>query len=200
MPGLTVGVRMDPPKAVELLSTWLQGFDQGAKDAHRKWVFKVLEYVIKYSRVDTGRSRSGWTALMDAYGYNYQRSLMDPGDPAAVKQGQASGSFTDNDFYTQIVNGVEYVDVMDRMYGIFGFSPSKGGAKKIPGVMVGNVKTKTMKTRERGISFAEKVPVFESFGEQVWQRFMDNAKEAYERNRLFNPEVIPPLENPPPQG
>lgn len=201
MPGLTAAVKLDPPDSVRLFSEWVDGFEQAAKDTHRKWVFLVLEYVLKYSRVDTGRSRAAWTPMMDQYGYNYQRSLQAQGDPNEEAQGRAEGYFTDRDFYTEIVNGVEYVEVMDRIYGLFGFTPAKdGGIKKTKGVMVGDVKTKAMKHRDRGISFNEKVPIFEAYGEQVWARFLDNAKKAYEKNRRFNPGVIPPLENPPPVG
>ena len=198
MSGLAITVRMDPPDLVRKYEDFFEGFYKAALQTHQAWVFWVLEYIVKYSRVDTGRSRAAWTPIMDEHGYDYFRSMPPSAneDPISVAQGRSEGSFTDEPFLTTISNNVEYVDDMNQQYGLFGFAPSATGPKKIPGTMVGNVKTKTMRKHEQGIRFEEKITFFEEMGSSTFQRFMDNVKETYEK---YGPGgTIPPLVNPVP--
>ena len=194
MAGLTASVRSDPTNASAMFATYLDGFVEASQDAHRKWVFLVLEYIIKYSRVDTGRSRSAWLAFPNAYGYDYTRSLPSApnADPSSMAQGLASGFFTERPYFTEIVNNVQYVEVMNRRFGLFGYGPTSKNSSR-------GTKLKTVKL-SKGLRFEDKIPLFEAFGEATWQRFMDNAKVAYEKKRQFNPGKIPPLVNPPPIG
>ena len=198
MSGLAITVRMDPPDMVRKYEDFFEGFYAAALQTHRAWVFWVLEYITKYCRVDTGRTRSAWTPFMDAYGYDYYRSMPPAAneDAVAVALGKSEGSFTDEPFLTTISNNVEYVDTMNQQYGLFGFSPSSSGRQKLPGTMVGNIKTKTMRHREQGIRFEERIAFFEEMGSRTFQRFMDNVKETYEK---YGPGgTIPPLVNPVP--
>lgn len=194
MPGLRASVTSNPTNAPALFSAYLDGFVEATFDAHRKWVFQVLEYIIKYSRVDTGRSRSAWVPFMEAYGYDYSRSLPPApnSQPGAIELGKASGYFTDRPYVTEVVNNVQYVEVMDRRYGMFGFKPVVKNSARGKKVVAQKL--------EQGAHFQDKIPLFESFGEAAWERFMSNAKQAYEKQRRFNPGKIPPLVNPPPVG
>lgn len=199
---LAITARMDPPDVYEKLCTFLDDFEKTAQDTHRKWVFMVLEYIVKYSRVDTGRSRAAWTPMMVFHDYDFYRSMTITGseDVAAEEEGRSQGLFTDDPFCTTITNNVVYVDPMNQQYGLFGFSESAGGPKNIKGVSVGDIKTKRMKMRERGIRFEEKMPMFEQMGEERFAAFMNVSKKAYESKRSFDPGNIPPLENPAPTG
>jgi hypothetical protein len=193
MSGLVATMRITPEVSeyMESNRNFHDDFLAKAKDTHLKWVFLTLEYIQKYSRVDTGRSRAAWTPIMDVYGYDYQRSMpMGPRqDASAVMQGKNEGTYLDQDFHTEIVNNVGYVEPMNRIYGLFGFAPSrslsrKGLSKKLHPVKLA-----------KGIRLEEKIPLFESFAQTIYERFTQNAVAAFEKRGLIDP-VIPD----PPQG
>lgn len=178
------------------LKGFFEDWADALQDAHLKWVFLVLEYTQKYSRVDTGRSRAAWTPIMDKYGYDYQRSMPIGArqDEDAISEGKGMGSFYDDPFNTTIVNNVNYVDPMNRLYGIFGWAPSRGVSKRGLSKDLKRVKL------ERGIRFEEKVPLFESYGQTVFQKIADNAKAAFEDGKTFEPKEIERVENDPPMS
>lgn len=205
--GLQLSVRKDPRNMIPLFMAYVVGFESGAKDAHRKWVLLVNEYLLKYSRTDTGRSRAGWTAFPDAQGYNYQRSmpLANHYDQQAEQEGKGKSHFVDADFHTELINNVDYVDYMNQKYGIFSYSPvainsgnimsekSKKGFKLFGVNEFGNRVTK-------GIRFEDKIPTFEAFADGVYDKFLKNAKTAYEQNQVFNPGPIEQIFNDPPMN
>lgn len=189
---LVVSMRMNPRDASQKFTKFLMDYRTKGVDTHRKWVFAVLEYTVKYSRIDTGRSRSAWTPFMNLYGFDYFRSL--PAGPRqtqdAVSQGMSQGTFVDSEFHTEIVNNVSYTEAMNKSYGLFGFSPGRErmGATNRP------VKL------SKGVRFEEKVVLFEDFGGKVWQMFLDNAKEAFEKHRVFDPDEIATVNPDPPSS
>lgn len=208
MSGMKIKVHLKPVNAVALLSRYIDDFDKKAADTHRKWVLMVDEYILKYSRLDTGRSRGAWTPFMVAQGHDFYRSMPAGGDPTAFAEGQSEGSFTDRDFHTELVNNVDYVEVMDRRYGMFGYSPSEnigfGGfateSTKQRGVRKVFAVTQFGNKITRAPSFNDKLAYFEGMASIVFEKFMENAKAAYERKRQFDPGKIPPIDVPPPMN
>ena len=178
--GLAVNLTMDPPSGFDAQQAVLDQVNELGPLVHLNWVFRVLEYTVKYSRVRTGRSRAAWFPLMDNYGFNYQRSLGgEETDPTAIAEGYAAGSYDDKPFMTVIMNNVDYVDPMNRRYGLFGFGNTVSGKMKLGS--------------SDGIRFEEKVPLFESFGADTWNDFLNKTQQAFDGGT-----TIPDIEVPPP--
>lgn len=210
---LAITVKSKPihPDWAPMVKNFFDGWGEALADAHLKWVFLVLEYTQKYSRVDTGRSRAAWTKIMDKYGYDYQRSMpIGPRqDEDAISEGKGMGSFYDDPFNTTIVNNVNYVDPMNRRYGLFGWAPARatlpeGRMGEISGRLGKRVKLFGVNEYGNrvtaGIRFEEKVPLFESYGQTVFQKIADNAKVAFEDGETFSPKEIDWVENDPPMS
>jgi hypothetical protein len=171
---------------VEEYRKYLEGFEEGLQNTHDMWIFRVLEYVSRYSRVDTGRSRAGWFKIMDTKGYDYSRSLVSlPGKEDETEQGRAQGDFVESPLNTTIINNVKYVEPMNRRFGIFGFEQMSIGR---------------MNLGSQGIRFEDKIPQFEMYGEQNLGKFMDNCKLAFEKMKPFKAVKVQPITNDPPAG
>jgi hypothetical protein len=183
---LTFKVINKDPDAADLMAAFGDDWNQAAQDAHEIWVMRVLEYIVRFSRVDTGRSRAGWFNFMDLRGYNYRRSLPPTGTEEGTDEGRALGDSISEPFITTIINNVNYVEPMNRRYGLFGFAPATSGKMKLGS--------------SDGIRFEEKIPVFEQYGADNWQKFIENAREAFEAGggRKFKPGPIAPVTNEPP--
>lgn len=204
---LRVKIGFKNPNMMKDLKGFITDFDGKLKDTHRKWVLMVDEYIVKYSRLDTGRSRGAWTPFMVNQGVDYTRSMPVGGDPAAFAEGQAEGSFLDQDFHTELVNNVEYVEVMDRRYGMFGYSPTEN-------IAFGGFRTEATRGRARKVyavsnlgnrinrapSFADKIAYFEGFAQVAYGKFLDNAQKAFDKSKEFRPDVISPVVNEPPMN
>ncbi len=176
--GMVVKLNFDPPDQIEQWQGVLGQIEEKGPGIHLKWVFRVIEYVIKYSRRRTGRSRAAWLPLLDKYGFDYQRSLgTDRLDPGAVQEGYSMGTFDDQPFHTTLMNNVDYVDPMNQRFGLFGFSQTTSGK---------------MKLGSDGIRFEEKIPQFEQFGADTWQEFLDKTKAAFEGGGEIQDSPVPP--------
>ena len=175
MGGLVIKLKVTPLNFADENGKFIADFVEKAKLTHKKWVFQVLEYIVKYHRLDTGRSRAAWTPFMDANMYPYQRSYA-PGpnvDYSEEEAGKTEGFFVSQDFRTLITNNVEYVNVMNETYGLFGFSPGERGKRKeVFGVTeFGNRVT-------MGIRLEERYPLFESMAATLYTRLIENAAAA----------------------
>ena len=176
--GMVVKLNFDPPDQMERWQGVLGEIDEKGPMVHLKWVFRFLEYVVKYSRVRTGRSRAAWFPLMDVYGFDYQRSLGTArGESGAIQEGYALGGFEDKPFHTTLMNNVDYVDPMNRRFGLFGFTQTVSGK---------------MKLGSNGIRLEEKIPLFEQFGFDTWQDFINKAKTAFEGDGTIAEVDVPP--------
>ena len=186
---LTFKVINKDPDAADLMAAFGDDWNQAAQDAHEMWVMRVLEYIVRFSRVDTGRSRAGWFNFMDLRGYNYRRSLPPTGTEEGTDEGRALGDSISEPFITTIINNVNYVEPMNRRYGLFGFKPIVRKDGKIGSAKV-----------EKGIMLEDRVPLFEQYGADNWQKFIENAREAFEAGggRKFKPGPIAPVTNEPP--
>ena len=114
MGGLVTELKMDPIDALDAQPAFLESLKEKGMLTHLKWVFRVLEYIVKFSRVRTGRSRAAWFPLMDSYGHDYQRSLGGARvEGGAVAEGYGMGTYDDQPFYTTVMNNVSYVEFMN---------------------------------------------------------------------------------------
>ena len=190
---MTMTITLDPPDAIQKFSQFSQRFRDGLEQTHRMWVFRVLEYLVRFSRVDTGRSRAAWMPFMDDQGYSYQRSLTAPPNVEDLTgEGRLQGTYDHQGMETTVYNNVKYVDSMNQKYGLIAFAPgmastASGRVKKMQAVKLAQgVQLETMQNR------------FEQWGQENFQKFVDQAKLAFERSRKFNPGLIEPFDNPPP--
>jgi hypothetical protein len=185
---LVIKIKNENPDAAALMRAFGSDWQVAAEGAHNMWVMRVLEYITRFSRVDTGRSRAGWFNFMDLNGYDYHRSLPPAGTEMGMDEGRAQGQSISEPFLTTIINNVNYVEPMNRRYGLFGFKPHMRKGKRAGAIKV-----------EQGIRLEDRVPLFEQYGVDNWNKFVKNAKEAYEAGgRKFKPGPITPVENDPP--
>lgn len=90
----------------------------------RATVFRFLGLVIKYSRVKTGRLKSAWTPIMDAYTYDYTRFWTYGPDevPEAIAEGKVQGSFqydpAADPFKIIVQNSVVYAGYVEEKVGV----------------------------------------------------------------------------------
>ena len=185
MSGLAIEFKMTPRDFGDRGAAFSENLLRGAVDVHDMWVMRVSEYMTKFSRVDTGRSRAGWFSFMDSKGYNYQRSLPPTRDMKdESSEGRAEGMFVSQPFNTTLINNVKYVDPMNKRFGLFGFA---------------NMTSGKMYLGSEGIHFEEKIPLFEAYGEENYQRYIDNCVKAFDAGgKVFQPSEIAPVVNDPP--
>jgi hypothetical protein len=182
-----IKVKNKNPKAAEMMRAFGDDWTDGVQKGHDVWVMRVLEYIVRFSRVDTGRSRAGWFRFMDIRGYNYQRSLPPTGVEDATEEGRSKGEAISEPFLTTIINNVDYVDPMNQRYGLFNFGPVEIRGKK------------RIMTMSQGMRLEDRIPLFEQYGADNYQKFTDNAIKAYEAGGAnFKPGPIEPVENEPP--
>ena len=176
--GMVIKLNLDPPDQMDVWQGVMGQIEEKGPMVHLKSAFRVIEYIIKYSRVRTGRSRAAWFPLLDYYGFDYQRSLGAARvDAGAVQEGYSQGGFDSQPFHTTIMNNVNYVDPMNRRYGLFGFAQTVSGK---------------MRLGSDGIRFEEKIPLFEQFMGETWQDFLDKAKAAFEGDGVIAEVGVPP--------
>ena len=71
----------------------------------RSWCLNLLGLIVLKSPVDTGRSRAGWFAAIDALGGRTPSG----GDAEAVAEGRSMGSAIVKRGFIRIVNAVKYI-------------------------------------------------------------------------------------------
>lgn len=119
----TIKVTVNLPKFPEQFDEKSKKFMDAVGIAFRASVFRYLGTVIKYSRVDTGRLKSAWTPLFEAFGYDYTKYwTYGPNEkPEAISEGKEEGSYQYNpeaDPFTLIVtNSVKYGIYVEEKYG-----------------------------------------------------------------------------------
>ena len=99
--------------------------------------------------------------------------------------GRQEGDFIDEPLNTTLINNVQYVDVMNRRFGLFGWANMTSGKMKLGS--------------SQGIRLEEKIPLFEQYGADNFQKFLDNAERAFSAGgKIFKPGEIGRFENEPP--
>src|SRR5882672_7085900 len=106
-------------------------FDQNTKiylealaTVFRAATFRFLGLEIKYCRVKTGRLKSGFTPIMDAYQYDYTKYWTYGADevPEAIAEGKSQGSYlydpTSDPFKMIVINSVNYASYVEEKVGI----------------------------------------------------------------------------------
>lgn len=90
----------------------------------RAATFRFLGLEIKYCRVKTGRLKSGFTPIMDAYAYDYTKYWTYGANevPEAIAEGKRMGSFqydpSTDPFKMIVINSVEYASYVEEKVGI----------------------------------------------------------------------------------
>ena len=90
----------------------------------RAATFRFLGLEIKYCRVKTGRLKSGFTPIMDAYAYDYTKYWTYGSDenPEAIAEGKQMGSFqydpSSDPFKMIVINSVDYASYVEEKVGI----------------------------------------------------------------------------------
>ena len=108
-------------KGRDLPSDWasfMESFQPYLQKAHRVCVVSIVANAVAWSRVDTGRMRSGWLPYLKANNYPYQAIL---GTRSVGYKGEqtALGYFREAPFRTVIENSVAYTKDVEAEYGVF---------------------------------------------------------------------------------
>jgi hypothetical protein len=114
-------ITFNPPNPAATFGVNADKYMKAAQTVLRTSIFKFLELQIKYGRRKTGRMVSGFTGMMDTYGYPYMRSWQhsDEESAQAVTEGKNLSSFFDQDPWNiSIINGVEYAEYVENKVGM----------------------------------------------------------------------------------
>jgi hypothetical protein len=120
---LTIKVPLNLPKFPEQFDQKSILYMEAVGIVFRASVFRYLGTVIKYSRVDTGRMKSAWTPIFEAFGFDYTKYwTYGPNEtPQAAGEGKEQGSYQYNpeaDPFTLIVtNSVKYSQYVEEKVG-----------------------------------------------------------------------------------
>ena len=120
---LTIGVKITPTDFLERFTWASVVYYEGVSIVFRTSVFQFLAMLIRIHRVDSGRMKAGWTAIMNQYSYNYSKSWT-PGpkeNAEAIAEGMAAGSFeyypSTDPWNITVINGVKYAGIVEALYG-----------------------------------------------------------------------------------
>lgn len=113
---LTINFKLTPEKPAERLKLYEEFFGRQLQLLHHACCFYILEQCIQWTRVDTGRLRSGWTPFLVDMKHPYERSLgpVQKADADAVQEGQSAGRYKDDYLSLYVENGVEYAPDVDN--------------------------------------------------------------------------------------
>lgn len=120
--GITATV--NHPKFAEEFNEKTKLYLEAVGTVFRASVFRFMGLEIKYCRVKTGRLKSGFTPIMDAYHYDYTKFwTYGPNElPEAIAEGKEQGSFIYNPaadpFKMIVINSVKYASYVEEKVGI----------------------------------------------------------------------------------
>jgi hypothetical protein len=176
---LSFRVKMTPKRPSEEMQKFVSLFESQLQVVHRSAVMKILETVSSWSRVDTGRFRSGWWAYMNAFGHPYRRSLTDKGknDNQAEAEGMAMGRFQESQLRTIVENGVIYGPYVEDSVGVFDI---EGATASVPSPYP---------------DLMSATPKFIEMYSNCMNKFFDNAVTAYNEKKKLEPitDFGPPM-------
>ena len=117
-------VKINRPNFAEEFNDKTKLYLEAVATVFRASTFRFLGLEIKYCRVKTGRLKSGFTPIMDAYRYDYKKYWTYGPDenPEAIAEGKAEGSFTydpvSDPFKMIVINSVKYASYVEEKVGI----------------------------------------------------------------------------------
>lgn len=118
-----IQVKLNRPKFPEEFDEKSKLYMEAVGIVFRASVFRYLGALIKFSRVDTGRMKSAWTPIMEAFQYDYTKfwTYGPNEEPQAVNEGKEEGSYQYNPksdpFTIIVVNSVKYASIVEEKYG-----------------------------------------------------------------------------------
>jgi hypothetical protein len=120
--GITIS--LNRPNFVEEFDANTKLYMEALATVFRATTFRFLGLEIKYCRVKTGRLKSGFTPIMDAYQYDYTKYWTYGADesPEAIAEGKQAGTFqydpSSDPFKMIVINSVEYASYVEEKVGI----------------------------------------------------------------------------------
>jgi len=118
-----IAVKLNRPKFPDEFDERSKLYMEAVAIVFRASVFRYLGAIIKFSRVKTGRLKSAWTPIMEAFQYDYTK-YWDYGpneEPQAITEGKEEGSYqydpTSDPFKLIVVNSVKYASIVEEKWG-----------------------------------------------------------------------------------
>lgn len=117
-------IKINRPNFAEEFNEKTKLYLEAVATVFRSSTFRFLGLEIKYCRVKTGRLKSGFTPIMDAYRYDYTRfwSYGPDENPTAIAEGKQAGSYTydpiADPFKMIVINSVVYASYVEEKVGI----------------------------------------------------------------------------------
>lgn len=114
-------IELKPKGVAARFASFASLFIQESETTHKVGVLSVLNKMVYWSRVDTGRMRAGFFAYADSRGYSLAASLVNFATVKAdqEKLGRKEGQYQDGYLRTRIINAVKYIGQVDDKVGIF---------------------------------------------------------------------------------
>ena len=113
---MTMTFKLLPEQTAERMALYAEYFGQSLQNLHNACCFYILEMCLQWTRVDTGRLRSGWIPFLSAHNHNYERSLGPIRKPedGAIEEGMSAGRFQESYLNLYVENGVDYAGDVDN--------------------------------------------------------------------------------------
>lgn len=107
---------LNPERPAERMAIYTEFFGKQLQQLHNVCCLWILEQCIQWTRVDTGRLRSGWIPFMAAHNHDFERSLGPVRNPeeGAIAEGMDAGRFTEDYLNLYVENGVDYAGYVDN--------------------------------------------------------------------------------------
>lgn len=113
---MSIKLKLTPEHPAERMELYTKYFGKQLQQLHNACCFYILELCVQWTRVDTGRLRSGWIPYMEAHNHPYERSMgpvMDAKD-GAIQEGLDAGRYQEGYLNLYVENGVNYAGYVDN--------------------------------------------------------------------------------------
>ena len=169
---IAFSIKLKPGLPSEEFGKFSSEFMAKAQIVHRAATFKIIESIIAWSRVDTGRMRAGWFPYLRAYNHPFQRSTIDKKavNQEEVAEGEREGSFQELPTRSIVTNGVQYSGYVEQNVGVF---DQDGSSASVPSPFP---------------TLQSALPKFAELYKRSFDRFIDITAKRFKENK--GPEEI----------
>lgn len=117
---MSIKLKLTPEQPAEKMELFREFFGKDLQNLHNACCFYILEMCVQWTRVDTGRLRSGWIPYMVAHNHNYERSMGPVRDAkdGAIQEGLDAGRYQEGYLSLYVENGVNYAPYVDALTGV----------------------------------------------------------------------------------
>ena len=113
---MSIKLKLTPEHPAERMALYTEYFGKQLQQLHNACCFYILELCVQWTRVHTGRLRSGWIPYMVAHNHPYERSMGPVRDAkdGAIQEGLDAGRYQEGHLSLYVENGVNYAGYVDN--------------------------------------------------------------------------------------